>query len=121
MDVECEELKEGSAAGADPSCAARKDQRIVDGQAPTCDEDWLWKEDGCRKDYTSWVGRARTHVEAATKKKARRHTGCTLVSNGGKLETRSQKVWEKLERRAKTSKEDWQWQREIAALSQMGV
>ena len=49
------------------------------------------KEDGCRRDCTTVVGRTKRSSGAAAKMKARRSTGCTTVIFGGTLETRSRR------------------------------
>ena len=49
------------------------------------------------------------------KKKARRSTGCTTVHLGGKSENQIPEGLGKWKQRAKTSKEDWKWQRGITS------
>ena len=88
-------------AGTTPSCAAMKDPRGMDGQAPTRDEEaGRGKRMGVEKIVPhSFVRRK----EASRLQQRRTHGGstdCITASHRRKSDTRSQKG-------AKTSKKDW--------------
>ena len=71
-----------------------------------CEEDAsATRQDGLLEDMgsqarTTLGGPTKRSVEAATMKKARSNTGCTIVRHGGKSETRSLSVWRNGKHRA---------------------
>ena len=67
----------------EPIHVAKKDQRVVDRQAPSFD--------GCRKECTTLNGRTERSVEAVTTKRARKSS--TTVRHGEKSGTRYRKDW----------------------------
>ena len=81
-------------SGGNPSCAAKKDQRSVDREAPTCDEEiGCGRRVGVENNYTTLVGRTRRSVEVVTRDEgAEKHWLYHCPS------------WRKWEQRAKTSK-----------------
>ena len=76
------------------SMSVQLTQVMLRRKPSTCDEETgLWKQDGCREDYTTLDGRTRRGVDVVTKKRARKSKGCTSHRHGGEPETRSQKTW----------------------------
>ena len=76
---------------------------------------WLWKEDGCRKDYTTLIGRTTRSVEDLTKKKARKKHGLHLCPSCREVRNQIPEQLGKREQRDKTSKDNWKWQKGITA------
>ena len=104
-----------SLAGANPDFAT------VDRQAPQCDEEaGRGRRMGSVENVRYWsVGR-----EAATRKRARRSTGCTSVRYGGKSETKSQRLWKNGSKEQKCRLEMWSrwvWPRDTEDIAEAHV
>ena len=80
-----------SVVGAKPSYVAKEDPRSVDRQAPTCDEEGGRRSRMGADKSGTLAGQMKSSIDVATRKKARRCTGCTIVRHGWKSETRSQR------------------------------
>ena len=59
------------------------------------------------------IGRTPVNVKPARKRKEHKSTGYTTAQNGTKSNGRFQKFFRTLEQKARTSKEEWKWQRGI--------
>ena len=59
------------------------------------------------------IGRISVNVKLVRERKAQKSTGFTTVRNGTKSDGRFQRAFRKLEQKARTSKEEWKWQRGI--------
>ena len=69
-----------------------------------------WKVVGRKRDCSILAGRMSVNVKLA---KAQRSTASTTAQNGTKPDERFHKFFRKLEQKARTSKEEWKWQRGI--------
>ena len=103
--------------GSDRSYAAKEDQRSVDGEAPTCDEEAglgrrLGAENIVRHCARSYEKRCRGYV---IKMQARTSTDCTIGPCWKEVRNQIPEGLWKWEQRAKTSKEDWKGQRGITS------
>ena len=84
---ECEELKAGVLAGANPGYAATEGQRLWTVKHRNATREcWSWKEDGCRRDMATLVGRTKKSGEAATRKKERKTQAVPLSVMEGSQE-----------------------------------
>ena len=100
-----------SVDGANPSHAAEEDQRIVDRQAPQCDEETgRGRRMEYRKDYTTLVGLTKRIVEAVTKKKARRKHRLYHCPSWKEVRNQIPEGLVKWKQTAKTKK-NWKWRR----------
>ena len=66
--------------GPNQAVLRRKTNEAWTDKAPQCnEEDGRGREDGRRKGCTTLVGQTKRSVEAATRREARKNTGCTAV------------------------------------------
>ena len=74
---------------------------------------YLWKEVGCRNDSSTLVGRMKVSAELATRRKALKNTGSTTAWYGTRSDEGFQLLSESGSKKARTSKNEWTWQRGI--------
>ena len=60
-----------------------------------------------QKDGTTWAGQKKRSVEAVTRKKARRSTGCTMCPSWREVRNQISEGLAKGEQRANKPKEEW--------------
>ena len=75
------------------------------------EENWFWKEAGCRTNSSTLDGRTKDSVKLVTKRKAQKNTGSTTAQNSTRLSRKSQRLSEsgskkrELQRRSGSGKE----------------
>ena len=70
-----------------------------------------WKKVERKKDHAIFDVRMLVDVKHANWRKAQKSTGCTTAQNGTRSDGKSQRLSEKWEQKAETSKKEWQWQK----------
>ena len=75
-------------------------------------EIWFWKEAGCRRNSSSLVGRKKVNIKLVKRRKALKSTGFIIAQHGTMLDGIPE-VFRNWEQKARTSKNQWKWQRGI--------
>ena len=87
----CEELKEVFGWSRLWPCCARKQKKTCQKSIEMWPENWFWKEVGCRRSFSTLVGRMKVNAKLVTKRKVQKSTGSTIAQNGTRTEGRSQR------------------------------
>ena len=67
-------------------------------------QNWFWNEVGCRRNSSTLVGQMKVNVKLATRRKAQKSTGSTVVRVGMKSGAKSQRPAESVSKKARISK-----------------
>ena len=94
-------------------CCRRRRRKYGLKDIEKLQENYFRKEARRRKDSSTSVGRRKVNAKPITRRKAQKSTGSTIAQNGTKSDGGSQKLPRKWEQKAKTSKDEWKWQRGI--------
>ena len=93
-------------------CCGRRGMKIGLKNIEMLRRSYCCKDAGCRNDSSTKVGRMKVSAKPDTRKKEQRSTGSTTAQNGTKSDEIPE-VFRKWEQKARTSKQEWKWQRGI--------